>query len=74
MPLKLVQPRKGKSPNWSIRVTYLGVYVDKSSGTNRRCVARAMLKSIERAIEWGEYPRRKCASKEHVWSCAAQSR
>lgn len=56
MPLKLIPPRKGKSPNWSIRGTYLRVYVDKSAGTDRRPVARQRKDELERAIERGEYP------------------
>jgi integrase len=56
MPLKLVPPRKGKSPNYSIRGAYLGVSVDKSSGTHRRSVALSKLGDLERQIERGEYP------------------
>jgi integrase len=56
MPLKLKEPRKGKSSNWSIRGTYLGVHVDKSCGTDKRSVARAQIKRLEQAIERGEYP------------------
>ena len=56
MPLKLVPPRKGKSPNWTIRGAYLGIGVDKSSGTHKRSVARSVLRGLERAIERGEYP------------------
>jgi hypothetical protein len=56
MPLKLVPPRKGKSPNWTIRGTYLGVYVDKSSGADKRSVARSRLEQLQAAIENGEYP------------------
>jgi hypothetical protein len=33
MPIKLKPPREGKSPNYSIRGTYLGVYVDETTGT-----------------------------------------
>lgn len=62
MPLKLIDPRKGKSPNFTIRGTYLGWYVDKSSGTSKRPVARARLADLERAIERGEYPPRKADS------------
>ena len=62
MPLKLVPPRKGKSPNWTIRGTYLRVGVDQSSGTNRRPVARSILKELERQIERGEYPPRETES------------
>ena len=58
MPLKLVPPRKGKSPNFTIRGSYLGFAVDKSSGTHKRSVAHAVLVGIERAIERGEYPPR----------------
>jgi integrase len=61
MPLKLVPPRKGKSPNWTIRGTHLKVYVDKSSGTPRRSVARAIRDDLEREIEAGEYPPREAA-------------
>jgi integrase len=56
MPLKLVPPRKGKSPNWTIRGTYLGVYVDRSSKTDRKSVALSELRKFEQAIECGEYP------------------
>jgi integrase len=61
MPLKLVPPRKGKSPNWNIRGTYLRVYVDKSSGTDKRSVARSRLEQLQAAIERGEYPPREAA-------------
>ena len=43
MPLKLVPPRKGKSPNFTIRGSYLGIAVDKSSGTHKRSVAHTVL-------------------------------
>ena len=56
MPLKLIPPRK--SPNWSIRGTYLGVYVDRSSGTGKRAVALQVLKGIERDIERGAHAQR----------------
>jgi integrase len=52
MPLKLVAPRK--SPNWSIRGTYLGRYVDRSAKTGKRAVAQQVLKGIERQIERGQ--------------------
>lgn len=56
MPLKLIPPRKGKSPNWSIRGTYLKVYVDRSAGTDRRSVAAGVMRDLERRIERGEFP------------------
>jgi hypothetical protein len=55
MPLKLVAPREGKSPNWTIRGTYLGRYVNRSSGAGKRAVAVQVLKQIEREIERGEF-------------------
>jgi integrase len=57
MPLKLVPPRKGRSPNFTIRGSYLGVAVDRTSGTPRRSVAQRRLKDIEAKIEAGEYER-----------------
>lgn len=57
MPLRLRPPRKGKTPNFEIRGTYLGVHVECSSGSPRRSVAETKLKSIERCIEdHGQYP------------------
>src|SRR5215467_679027 len=63
MPLKLKEPREGKSPNYSIRGTYLGIYVDKSCGTDKRSVARDQLKRLEQAIERGEYPPREAPTR-----------
>lgn len=71
MPLKLIPPRKGKSPNWSIRGTYLGVYVDKSCGTDRRPLARSRLSDLEGRIERGEYPPRELAAGEPTFLSAA---
>lgn len=56
MPLKLCPPREGKSPNWSIRGAYLGVRVDRSSGTHKKSVAGEVLRRLEGAIERGEFP------------------
>lgn len=55
MPLKLVPPREGKSPYWTIRGTYLGRRIDKSSKARRRAVAEKALKKLERTIECGEF-------------------
>jgi integrase len=56
MPLKLHPPRAGKTPNFSIRGTYLGVAVDRSAGTPKRHIAQQQLKQLEDQIERGEYP------------------
>lgn len=55
MPLKLIPPREGKTPNWSVNGTYLGVYVDRSARTNKRAIALQVLKKIEGEIERGEF-------------------
>lgn len=62
MPLGLVAPRKGKSPNWTIRGTHLKVYVDRSSGTHRKALAGKIKRDIEASIERGEYPEPKPAA------------
>jgi integrase len=58
MPLKLVPPRQGKSPNWTIRGSYLKIAVDQSSGTHRRSVAARIMRDLEERIERGEFPAR----------------
>lgn len=73
MPLKLVAPRKGKSPNWSIRGTYLGVGVDRSAGTDRRSVAAQQLKVLEQKIERGEFPEKPAAASGPTFLSAALS-
>jgi integrase len=62
MPLKLIPPRK--SPNWSIRGTYLGIAVDKSCRTHKRSIAATILKELERAIERREYPPREAPTRD----------
>lgn len=56
MPLKLVPPRSGKSPNWSIRGTYLKVRVDRSCGTDRKALAGRIMRDLAGRIERGEFP------------------
>jgi integrase len=58
MPLKLIPPRKGKSPNFTMRGTHLRVYVDESCRTPKRSVARKVRDEREAAIERGEWPPR----------------
>jgi integrase len=55
MPLKLVPPRAGKSPNYTVRGTYLGFYVDRSTGVSDAKTARKVLQKIERDIERGTF-------------------
>lgn len=56
MPLKLIPPRETKSPNWTIRGSYLGVPVDRSARTPKKTVAQSELNKLEKSIERGEYP------------------
>ena len=57
MPLKLVSPRLGKSPNYSIRGTYLGVYIERTTGTSDKKHATAILQRTRKAIERGDFAR-----------------
>jgi len=57
VPLTLRPPRAGKTPNYEIRGTHLGVRVEVTSGTHRRPVAARKLRDIEIAIEtYGQWP------------------
>jgi integrase len=62
MSLKIIPPRNSKTKNLYIRGTYLGVSVDKSCGTDKRSVAKTILKRIEGEIESGEYQKAKTLS------------
>src|SRR5689334_16662360 len=55
MPLKLKPPRPGKTPYWSVKGTYLGIHIDRSTKAVKRAVASKVLKQIEREIECGEF-------------------
>jgi integrase len=55
MPLKLVPPRKSKSPFWSVRGSYLGQYVDRSTKAPKRAIAKQVLEKWQREIERGEF-------------------
>jgi hypothetical protein len=55
MPLKLVPPRPGKTPYWSVRGTYLGQHVDRSTKAAKRSVARQILEKWQREIECDEF-------------------
>ena len=54
MPLTLRPPRKGKSPNYEIRGTYLGVAVERSAGTPDKKLALKILNRIKAEIEEGK--------------------
>jgi integrase len=55
MPLKLYPPRrdKGNAPSWTVRGTYLGCYVNQSTGTRQKSLAEKIRRRLERDIESG---------------------
>ena len=53
MPFKLVPPRVGKTPHWSVRGTYLGCYVNRSSGSREKAFAEKLLTKLKRDAERG---------------------
>lgn len=55
MPLRLIAPKAGRTPNWSIRGTHLGVRVERTTGTPRKALAQAMLVRIREEIERGAF-------------------
>jgi integrase len=57
MSLKLKPPRAGKSKNYSVRGTYLGIKIDETTGTHRKEIAKEKLREIQDAIERGEHPK-----------------
>ena len=57
MPLKLVAPKAARSPNWRIRGTYLGITIDRTTGTPNRALAQKILKTVREDIERGRVTR-----------------
>ena len=55
MPLKLIPPRKGKSPYFSVRGTYINTYIDRSTKVDQRAQAKKILKQWREQIERGDY-------------------
>lgn len=55
MPLKLIPPREGRTPFYSVRGTHLGVYVDRSTKLADRAKAAKLLVRWREEIERGEF-------------------
>jgi integrase len=55
MSLTLVRPKAGRTPNYHIRGTYLGVPINRSAGTADKKLALKLKKQIERDIEAGTF-------------------
>ena len=51
MPLKTIPPRAGKSPNWTIRGTHRGVYVERSAKTADAKQAKALCQKWQDDID-----------------------
>lgn len=66
MPLKLVPPRPGKTPNYYVRGSYLGVAVDRTTGTPDRTAARKALAKIKSDIEQAWKDEKSAARYQHV--------
>lgn len=71
MPIKLIPPRAGKTPNYYIRGTYLGQYVDESTGSPRQEVARQFRRDAIEAIERGAFESRRQVKREPTFLDAA---
>jgi integrase len=52
---KLDAPRPRRSPNWYIRGTYLGIALDRSTGTRDRQAAARILATWKKQAERGEF-------------------
>jgi integrase len=55
MPLTLVPPKAGRTPNYHIRGSHLGIAVNRSAKTPVKDIARRIKKRIEEEIEQGLY-------------------
>lgn len=55
MPLKLIDPRPGKSPNYSVRGVYLKHRVDRTTGTPVKATAERILREWKKEIERGQF-------------------
>lgn len=55
MPLKLVTPRLGKTDNFYVRGTHLGIYVNRSAKTGDRKIASKLLRRWQDEIERDAY-------------------
>lgn len=56
MPWKLCPPREGKTPFYSIRGKYLGIKLDRSTGTSEEAAAKRIIATWRKQAERGEFP------------------
>ena len=55
MPLTLVPPKAGRTPNYHVRGSYLGISINRSAKTPVKDIAKRIKKRIEEEIEQGIY-------------------
>ena len=55
MPLSLIPPTPGRSPNYRVRGTYLGIRMDRSAETSDKATAKRFLAGLKAAIERGSF-------------------
>ena len=58
MPIKLIDPRPGKTPYYTGRGTHRGVYVERSTKFTSKQKAKECIARWEREIERGEYDKK----------------
>lgn len=71
MPIKLIPPKPNKSPNYYIRGTHLGQYVDESTGTSQQEIARRYRRETIEAIERGTFRSKRKIKQEPTFLDAA---
>lgn len=57
MPIRLVPPREGRSPYFTVRGTHLGIYLNRSTKTGDRTLAQKIFAAWKGDIERGAYAR-----------------
>lgn len=73
MPLKLIEPRPGKTPYYYIRGTERGQYVDETTGETSKAKATARLREKREEIERGEHQSRKALKQAPTFLSAAEA-
>lgn len=73
MPWKLIPPRPGKTPFWYVRGKYLGIALDRSTGTSERRAAATIFRTWKGQAERGEFSQPATASDPKLFLAAAKA-
>lgn len=73
MPWKLVPPREGKTPFWYVRGKYLGIALDRSTGTRERRAATTIFNTWKRQAERGEFSKPSAPADPGLFLSAAKA-